>query len=152
MKLTKQELYDLQVLGVLTHAFPSIKKTGGCCYRGDNDPKSEIRCSIGIAMSDDEYKPEMDGCDDTDYVSLSLEEVVPPPIGMDIKDMQELQGCHDRQVSMVGFKQTSSFEFIRNKWNGEEFLQAINKLYFFSDVIQVVGLKQPRLINKLNET
>lgn len=31
-----------------------------CVYRGDYDPKSSVRCSVGVLLPDDEYDPHMD--------------------------------------------------------------------------------------------
>lgn len=34
--------------------------TGQCVYRGDGDPASSVRCSIGVLIEDSEYSPSME--------------------------------------------------------------------------------------------
>ncbi len=128
MKLTKQELYDLQVLGAFDGSFPSVDKNGFCVYRGHGG----MRCGIGICISDEEYSPIMDNGDEPGYkLNFLVKKAVPPPDGMSICDMADIQRCHDHS--------TFHTEENTNGWDREGFFRNLNMLSFFHDVIKVEG-------------
>lgn len=61
-----------------------------CVYRAGEDPKSEIRCAIGLMIPDEEYKPEFD------HSSLmTVKSRVSTLSAYEFNFLDELQKAHD---------------------------------------------------------
>lgn len=59
--LTKQEAFNIMVRGLAAQGWAQSKDpvSGYCKYRGPNG----VKCAVGHLISDEEYKPEMEGED-----------------------------------------------------------------------------------------
>lgn len=54
--MTRQEMFDTAVRGVISQGAPSVDRFGGCLYRGPNG----LRCAAGWLIPDDKYSPELE--------------------------------------------------------------------------------------------
>lgn len=83
--LTEQELFDVVITHLINQKEKSIDSEGNCAYRGVNG----LKCAAGILISDDIYKPFIEGLNWLTVVSkLNL-----PSKHQDL--IQDLQNLHD---------------------------------------------------------
>jgi len=91
--MTSQEVFDQSVDGIIAQGGPS-KGTDGvsCMYRGDN----ERSCGVGILITDEEYKPEMDDPDiGTSVSAIFGRGLLPKRLEGNLALLTALQQCHD---------------------------------------------------------
>lgn len=91
--VTAQEFFDLTVIGIRQQGLPAFVKSGDkgyCMYRTPNGTK----CAIGLHITDDEYRPEMEK---RQIKELVLEGFLPPNhvLAEHLKLASELQESHD---------------------------------------------------------
>lgn len=95
MKQRQQEIFDIVSKHLLTQNTQSVFGGGAlCAYRGSQGRK----CAIGVLISDEDYKPEMEGM----RVSAVLNEF--SAVADKLKDVStfllgELQRIHDTKLS-----------------------------------------------------
>jgi len=63
--MTKQEIFDTAVIGVLKQGGPSLDVKGKCAYRGEDG----MKCAVGFLISDKDGAF-YDSLDDSDVCSL----------------------------------------------------------------------------------
>lgn len=55
--MTRQEMFDTAVRGVISQGAPSLSEIGECLYRGPNG----LRCAAGWLIPDDKYSSALEG-------------------------------------------------------------------------------------------
>lgn len=55
---TPQEVFDQAVRHLLTQRQRAVNADGGCVYRV---PNTDLKCAAGAFISDEEYRPDMEG-------------------------------------------------------------------------------------------
>lgn len=107
--MTKNEIFDFVLKGILRQGGPSVNKEGECLYRGDNGRK----CAIGLLIHDDDYISEFEGL--KPWVDMKY---VTEPIDADkllllnylklknfnLKFLRDLQIIHDECSNLDDFK------------------------------------------------
>lgn len=88
---TEQEVFDQVLSHLRRQGRPSKGKDGGCKYRGVGN----LKCAAGCLIADDEYKSKMDNLDDTRWLSLVSEGLVP---NVHIHLIRDLQVIHDQSA------------------------------------------------------
>lgn len=122
MILTIQEYYDRLVCATLDGTMPSPGPDCKCLYRNAEGKA----CGVGVGIADEEYQPEMDDTDDSNYDdNILVQNVFPPPHGMTISDMVEIQICHDKCA---------------NIWSESRFLSELHDLPCFSNINRISGV------------
>lgn len=89
-------------------------KTGGsaygsCVYRGDEDPKSPVRCAWGIHIPDDKYDPDMEGS--SAYAVIERWELIPVDqrTNENFDFINRTQSLHDRTAQFFSDSPMTTF-------------------------------------------
>lgn len=121
--MTKQEYYDLLIRSALNGTFPAGDKSG--CYYREGNRKDALRCCpIGLLIPDEVYDSGMEGDSILDVVDF-FGSVVEIPKGLSLKKLQTIQDLHDNLC-------------INDNWYSEKFIDRLNSLSCFADVVQTV--------------
>lgn len=94
---TKQETFDTVVDHLRTQGQPSIRD-GECAYRG----ALGRRCAAGVLISDEDYKPSMEGHSILVPRGEGTACAAVVKAGHDMVLAQDLQAVHDRTESWTG--------------------------------------------------
>jgi hypothetical protein len=95
MTITEQEIFDQSTLGLIAQGGPSkAKDSPRCLYRGPGGRK----CAVGILITDEEYKPEMDG-DASSVQCLVDNGLLPERLKPHVHLLCVLQDAHDNTLT-----------------------------------------------------
>jgi len=129
--MTKQEYYDLLVKSAQDGTFPSAvihdNMAMQCLYRADQTPHSLKRCAGGLLIDDEKYSPDLETVRVT-MLALSHPGIFNLPEGLSVSDINAIQREHDEACDW------------KNKsivWYKEQFIDCINALSCFADVVKV---------------
>ena len=86
--MTRQELFDALVVHLLRQGERSYEEGKGCRYRGPNG----LKCPVGAALSDLEYKPEMEG---KSLLGMAQDGMLPPRLIEHMQLLGVMQYVHD---------------------------------------------------------
>ena len=111
--MEQQEIFDIVSRHLLTQMQVSrpVGQTEGCAYRGGDG----LKCAVGILITDEEYRPEMDtgqfvdGPADTTVNSLFVRNLLPERLRPHMVFLEELQSIHDTYHPHCWFDQLAGF-------------------------------------------
>ncbi len=111
--MNAREYFDLLVKTSKEGRFPSLNEQGEpeCCYRGMDDRN----CPVGLIMPDDCWSKNFEG---NEIPSIWEDEWDWLPEGMELKDLQVIQGIHDYRCV--------------DNWNHNEFVKQLQGLSCFA--------------------
>jgi len=122
MKMTKREYFDRLIQASVDGTFPSFKEEECGCYF--QHPTIEgRRCAVGILFPKEMEIKNLKWNDDTvtGIPESVLQEYI--PVGLTIRDLIEVQACHDDQ-RLKG-----------TKWDAEKFKSRLKKLNCFKEYV-----------------
>ena len=91
--MNAQDIFDMAVTSVIAQGRPSVTLDDAgtpdrCAYRGPDG----ARCAVGWLITDEEYKPEMEGCD---VSQLNRQGLLPSRLADHVDMLMEVQSAHD---------------------------------------------------------
>lgn len=111
-KLTKQQYLDLLVTTSKQGGFPAVSEREECAYRSDDGK----RCAVGLILPDAFYDSHnLEGSTVVDIADEFPEVEEFFPAGLAVKDMREIQNCHDTIAQGIDYR-------INRVWSHDRFV------------------------------
>lgn len=100
---TAQELFEAAARGLHAQGKKSVDKKGSCLYRGPDG----LKCGVGLLITDEEYKPEMDKPDvslppleqSTGVFSIRRRGLLPKRLEQHTDLLVAIQDAHDEYTA-----------------------------------------------------
>jgi hypothetical protein len=113
--MTIREYYDELVSRSQNGLFPSVNEASfECSYR----TKDGRKCGIGVLISDEAYKPEIEGKRIGWLLMTHYKSMIQVPDGIDTGDLWLIQESHDR---------------LATSWDHEKFVEFLQKIKCFKN-------------------